>query len=440
MQQPDRQTQAGLKQFRINDLSLLLLSTAIQLVVGLLFGHIYDMRIFMATGYLVGTGQNPYIPQDLSSVFHNPTFQAITTVGYPPPWPLMLGVIYRVVYAVVPNFLVYNLAIKLPIIAANIALAWLVAVVLKRLGAQSSTARKAWIFMLFNPFLLYASTAWGQFDSIVALLCLGALLVLDQGKVKRSAVLLALAIAFKPTPLALIPIAFFYLKDKPFRQTLSYYGVLFISSLLFWVAPFYIFGWDPAPILQNWNGQFAVGGGVSFMAFLELVNDSYQLTGVWSLAGSLWVPAVAVAAWLLRPNIVGFRDLLIKSTALIMVFFLTRTWLSEPNIILILPLALILTSMGDLDRRSLAAIWVVPLIFSFFNTATAQMFFPSMPGVMDQMLKLGENYRTLRLVAKVLVVIPWEIAGWWIVFRCIGTLPAPAKTTTDLNAVEAKKN
>src|SRR5512143_3871702 len=95
---------------------LLALSIMVQILLGLYFGHVYDMRIFMATGYLVGTGQNPYIPQDLSAVFHNPTFQAITTVGYPPPWPLVLGGIYRVVYSIAPNLLVYNGVIKLPLI------------------------------------------------------------------------------------------------------------------------------------------------------------------------------------------------------------------------------------------------------------------------------------------------------------------------------------
>ena len=67
------------------DRLLLASSIIIQIILALFFGHAYDMRIFMATGYLVGTGQNPYIAQDLSAIFHNSTFQGITTFGYPPP-------------------------------------------------------------------------------------------------------------------------------------------------------------------------------------------------------------------------------------------------------------------------------------------------------------------------------------------------------------------
>ena len=54
-------TAATWKRFATQDLSILLLSIVIQLSLALLFGHFYDMRIFMATGYLVGTGQNPYV-------------------------------------------------------------------------------------------------------------------------------------------------------------------------------------------------------------------------------------------------------------------------------------------------------------------------------------------------------------------------------------------
>lgn len=121
------------KRFATQDLFILLLSIVVQLSLALLFGHAYDMRIFMATGYLVGTGQNPYVAQDLTAVFQNSSFQGMTSVGYPPPWPLVLGIIYHSVYALIPNLIVYNITIKIPIIMANIGLAYLVAGILKNL-------------------------------------------------------------------------------------------------------------------------------------------------------------------------------------------------------------------------------------------------------------------------------------------------------------------
>ncbi len=373
----------------------------------------------MATGYLVGTGQNPHIAQNLSAVFHNSSFQGMPTVGYPPPWSLLLGLVYLVSYKLIPNLLLYNLAIKIPIIAGNISLAYLVANILRKLGADEKVARKARVFLLFNPFLLYATSAWGQFDSIVALLSLLALLHFSEGKLTSSAILLALAFSFKPTALPLVPAVFIYLRRRSLPRVFQYFSIFSLCTFLFVVGPFIILHWDPTPILQHWNGHFVEGGGMSFMTFLELTQNSYQLPGLWWLVGMLWVPALGIAAFALKPRGEGLLDLLAKSTAMIIVFFLSRSWLSEPNIILVLPFVLILTSMGALDRRALTAVWVLPLVFGFFNTSMFQFLFPSMPALMDRILQLSDFFRTARLVSRTIVVIPWLIVGGWIVSHCL---------------------
>jgi len=398
---------------------LLVSSILLQVLLALFFGHAYDMRIFMASGYLVGTGQNPYIAQNLGVVFQNSTFQGITSFGYPPPWALILGLIYLVTYRVIPNLLLYNLAIKLPIIAANICLAYLVAQVLERSGVQEKTSRKAWIFMLFNPFLLVSSSAWGQFDSVVALLSLLSLLLLSQGKLTRAVVLLALAVSCKPIALPLIPVVFVYLAGRSTKCTLQYFAIFGANMVLFCVIPFVLFGWSPAVIIQNWNFHFSVGGGLSFMTFLETLKHSYQLTDIWRIMGWLWVPALGIATYALKPGINGSLDLLKKSSALILVFFLCRAWVSEPNIILILPLILILTRMNELKPLSLVAVWVLPLIYSFFNTSLDQLFFPSLPVTMEALLKFAGENNPARFAIRTVVVIVWLAAGWWIVYSCL---------------------
>jgi hypothetical protein len=411
------------KQISINDWPLLFLSIACQLILGLLFGHIYDMRIFMATGYLVGTGQNPYVPQDLSAVFHNNTFQGITTFGYPPPWSLVLGLIYLCTYQIVPSFLFYNLAIKLPIIAANICLAYLVVYILNKFGVQEKISRRAWIFLLFNPFLLCASSAWGQFDSVVALLSLLSLFLLWQGKLIIPAILLGLAVSLKPTALPLAAVAFVYLAGLSVRRVLQFFAGFTLSLILFCVTPFILFGWNPSVILQHWNAHFTVGGGLSFMTFLEYTKWTYQLPGQWWFLGWLWIPALGFATYAIRSGMNGFEDLLKKSLVAILVFYLCRTWLSEPNIILILPLVLILTSMNELDRFSLLAIWVIPLIFSLFNMSIAQLFFPSMPGLMDGFIRFGSEFANARYDIRTFIVVIWLVTGWWIVLGCFRRVP-----------------
>lgn len=390
-------------------------SIVFQLIVGTLLGHIYDQRIFMSTGYLVGTGHGPYAPLDLTAVFQNPYFQNYTTIGYPPPWPLMTGLIYRLTYAIFPNFLLYNLALKIPIILSNIGLAFLTANVVQRLTQDSWKSHRAWRFMLINPLLIYTTAAWGQMDSVVALLSLAALVLLDAGQVNVSAILLALAITTKPTalPLALIP--FFFLKMQSWRLVGRYYAILLSGILFISIAPFWIFGWDPSPILQHWNAHFTVGGGMSYLAFIEPLRGNYQLDGWWWSLGLLWLPALARTGFQLRRGIQGLPDLLSKSTAVILVFFLTRSWLSEQNIILVLPFVLILTVALGMDQRMLTAIWLLPLVFSVFNTAPAQLLFPTFPAVMEKLLRMADQVREVRLIAKVVIVIPWLVVGWRLV-------------------------
>jgi len=144
--------------------------------------------------------------------------------------------------------------------------------------------------------------------------------------------------------------------------------------------------------------------------------------------GWLWVPALGIATYALKPGIKGLKDLLKKSVALVLVFYLCRAWVSETNVNLILPLVLILTSINELDRRALAALWVVPLIFSFINTSVAQLFFPSMAGLMEKFLKFAVELSFARYAIRTVIVVVWLIAGWWIVSRCFKRVQVSSET------------
>jgi hypothetical protein len=403
-------------------------SILLQVVLALFLGHAYDIRIFMSTGYLVGTGQNPYIAQDLGAVFHDAGFQGITTLGYFPPWALVLGSIYLLTYHFVPNFLLYNLAIKLPVIAANICLAFLVQSILGRMGITEKIARRSWIFLLFNPFLLLMSSAWGQFDSIVALLSLLSLLLISEGKLAAPAVLLALAISLKPIALPLIPVIFVFLAGRSIKQTLFYFAVFGAAVVLFCAAPFPLFGWSAAPILQHWDFHFTVGGGLSFMTFLEYTKWSYALPGSSWFLGWLWVPALGIATYIIKGRVKDFNDLVKTSASLVLVFYLCRAWVAETNVVLLLPLILILVSAKELNRISLSAVWALPLLFSLFNTSLFQLLFPGLPGLMNGLLKLAGDFEVARYVLRTLVVIAWLVSGWWIAITFLKKGPMKPET------------
>ncbi|MRR31457.1 DUF2029 domain-containing protein, partial [bacterium] len=397
---------------------LLIVSLTLQLVLGVLFGHAYDMKISMATGYLVAHGQNPYIARDLSQFFHNSAFQNLTSSGYPPPWALVLGAVYLVSYGLIPNLLLYNLASKLPIIAANVYLAFLTADFLSKRGVPEKTIRWAWAALLFNPLLLITTTAWGQFDSIVALLILLSLVNLGTGRQGSAAVLLALAIAFKPITLPILLASSLYLLQSPIRTRLRYFLVFGCSLLALCVVPFIIFQWNPTIILQHWNAHFTVGGGMSFMTYLELMRNSYAIPGRWWLPGFAWVPALLGAAVLFRNRAANLVNLIKTSLALTMVFFLTRAWVAEPNIVILLPLILILVALDEFRRWTWTVIWVIPLVFAVLNTSLFQLLFPVFPGLLQQALTFSSLNKPLLLQARIDVTIVWLLAGMLIVVYC----------------------
>jgi hypothetical protein len=158
---------------------------------------------------------------------------------------------------------------------------------------------------------------------------------------------------------------------------------------------------------------------MSLTTLYELTADTYVLPGSWWLLGVVWLPAIIIGTLLLPRGELGFVALLKNSLALTLIFFLTRTWLSEQNLALILPMVLILTCIDELPRLAFYATWVLPMIFTVFNTTPAQLLFPIRPDLMSFLLRSADIFRTQRLWARMLVVIPWQAAGWWMVTRCL---------------------
>jgi Glycosyltransferase family 87 len=419
------------------DRAVLLLSVALQLALGLVFGHDFDTRGFMAAGYLVGTGGNPYAASDLSAVFHHVRFDKLGPAGYPPPWLLALGLLYLISYAVIPNLLLYNLVLKLPVIAANVGLAYLVAAILKELGASPAVARRAWILMLFNPVLLYFGAAWGQIDAIAAALAIWALTLLWARRTTASAALMALSICVKPIALPVAPMSLSYLWWRGPWHALRYAGVLAVTGIGLYVMPFILLEWDPSSVLHRWNGHFTLTGGLALSTAFRLWRDPLELPGWWWLVGLAWIPALAAAMLALRRGDGGLEDLLKKTTGLVLVYFLTRARLAEPDLVLLVPLVLVLTGTGALPRWTFLAVCVIPLAFSVVNHSPLDLLFPAFPGTMESSLRWVDQYEETALVLKAALAVAWQVTGWWMVVTCLRRAPSQATLRAPDEALEA---
>ena len=82
---------------------------------------------------------------------------------------------------------------------------------------------------------------------------------LNAGKIKSSALLLALAISFKPTALPILPVALVYLLGRSRRQAVVYSSAFMAGVALFCLAPIYGIGLGSHPNLSRLERPFYRG-------------------------------------------------------------------------------------------------------------------------------------------------------------------------------------
>ena len=389
------------------ELAIVLTSVLIQMFLGFFLGHYFDQRVFMATGYVVGSGSDPYKPIELVHVFENPLLNGfVPTIGYPPPWPLVLGLIYRVSYGVVQNVFIYNFATKIPIIMANIALAYLVRKILLNLHSNKKKAEDAWLFLLFNPFIILTTAAWGQIDSFAALLCISSLYLVTKGRIKESAFLLAISIAVKPVALALVPLPLLLSGRLVSRKNLLFLVVLAAVFFLFVLIPFAVLDWSIPLSSNNFTNRFGMAGGLTVFSLAEIIQGSPIIPSSLWLLGFLWVPALFIGYYFVYRNPpCSMGDIVTKSIGLVLVFFLMRSWLSEPNLNLLLPFMLIAVGLGKMEKRVFHLFWIIPLVFLIINFAFPQLFFLIYPSVLDALAQFDLQFGITRLVARFFVAV-----------------------------------
>jgi hypothetical protein len=419
-----------LKKFRNEDLPLVLLSILLQASFAIFLGHYYDQRVFMTTGYLLGSGLDPYQQYEIVGVFHHPLLQGlIPGFGYPPPWAFVLGLVFQLSYNIVPNLILYNFATKIPVIIANIGLAFLVRHIILEFSASKKKARFAFLFFLFNPFTLLTTSAWGQFDTVAVLLCVASLYFLSRGRNRWCALTLALAFSVKPIVLPLLGLPLFYSKERKWQTNLEYLAILIGAVLIFLVLPILVMRWQPLLFPDEWNAHFKTAGGLSLFAIIELFNNMQSLPQSLEVLGFLWVPALLISYYRIYRNPPNSQtDLIRKSIFLVLVFFLTRSWLSEPNLNLLLPLMLFSIGAEKATFRNFHFMWVVPLIFMFFNYSIPQLFFIPYPNIVLELASLDSQILTMRLIGKFLVIVFWQIFSWIYLLKIIH-----GKTSKDFN-------
>jgi hypothetical protein len=347
-------------------------------------------------------------------------------IGYPPLWPLLLGVIYRLTYNVTPNIFLYNFAVKIPVIVSNIALAYATKTVMQNLKMPKKRIQAAWLVLLFNPFTLLTTAAWGEFDTLIALLCIASLYFLTKGKVIKSSILLSLSIVLKPIALPLIGLPILFSTSQNRRKNLLYITISSIVVVTLWFLLFNLLGWVVPSSPGQITSYFKMSGSMTLFSLVEVIQNTAVLPAGLEFLGYIWIPALLAGYYIVYRNPPkSMPELAEKAVVLLLIFFLTRTWLSEPNINLIIALALIATVSMKLNFRNFGFLLVVPLVFMFLNTSIPQLFFLVSPSVISNIAQLDQSIRLWRLTAKFIVVLVWQVFAWRLVIKLLSNKPNP---------------
>ena len=398
------------------------ISIIVQCLLGLFLGHHYDMGIFFTVGHGVSHGVSPYGIFPSREIFKNPAFlEQLPGIGYPPPWALYLGLVYLVLYNSTRSIFAYNLGIKLPSILSNVILAFLVERMAVQEGAVRKYSDKIFYFFLFNPFMIYVSAVWGQFDSFNILVTVLALNEVYSRRIKRSSVLLALSASLKILPFILFPLFVMFVKRNcSLRSSLEFIMTCAVSIAAFSYLPFVVFGWNPEIVFDNLGYHFNRAGGFTLFNIVELLYDQAVLPQGLELLGFVWILALVLGYYILcRTSLNKRMDLVRWSSSLSFILLLTRSWVSEQNVVMLLPLVMLVTVVNFGGWRTNDLIWVNAFVFAFLNTSPFQMFFLVSPEPLAFMMKLDQSFRALRLSLRFISVLPWQALGRSYVLRTL---------------------
>jgi hypothetical protein len=169
-----------------------------------------------------------------------------------------------------------------------------------------------------------------------------------------------------------------------------------------------------------------MSGGMTLFSLVEVIQNTAVLPAGLEFLGYIWIPALLAGYYIVYRNPPkSMPELAKKAVVLLLIFFLTRTWLSEPNINLIIALALLATVSMDLNFRNFGFLLVVPLVFMFLNTSMPQLFFLVSPSVISNLSQLDQSIRLWRLIAKFIVVLVWQVFAWRLVIKLLSNKPNP---------------
>ncbi len=266
------------------------------------------------------------------------------------------------------------LLLKLPAIAADIGLAWLVTRMLSGRGTRLRLGAAALI--VFNPALWYLSAIWGQTDSVYVLFAVAAIWALSRSEVRRSWVAYGVATAAKVQPLLLAPVMVIGSLRAGRPRELAMGILLWAGVVVALLLPWLIGGGTLTYLGKLWGVTSRLDDSATNLWYLLRLGDTSGLATVDGAAFGLPFPVSAIGYGMLAAVVVVVGGALwwrgravglaLPATILAMAPYLVLAGMRERYLLLALPLALLVAARWE-DVTPVRGAWLC-----YFGLVSAQ--------------------------------------------------------------------
>ncbi len=198
----------------------------------------------------------------------------------------------------------YVVAIKLPAIAADVGITWLIFHSLLESGRRRATAMTFALLYALNPVSVLVTAYHGQFEAVTLLLMVTSWYFWRFGRrYQGSAVALGFAILNKTWPVVMLPVVWLRLRDT--RSRILYPLLALGIPVLFVALYLLIFSADPEPMLRRALTHRGVPGYWGLSSILAPLGQSSPLAQsafdmLSSLRNWILVAAIGLTLWWTR--------------------------------------------------------------------------------------------------------------------------------------------
>ncbi|MDJ0269832.1 MAG: glycosyltransferase 87 family protein [Aigarchaeota archaeon] len=364
----------------------------IRLALAPFFGHAWDMYIWIVSGELVvNEGVNIYQLKDLTDFPWG--FYA-----YPPAWLYWLS-LAAWLNTFFNNLNIYVMIIKLPIILADVAIAFILYRISRILSLPERWSRLAPLIWLLNPVTIFITAVWGMFDSLAVLTTMAALYYALIGRERRTGILLGLGTAIKLYPaLLIIPVSAYLLKVKKAKPARVFYDITLLATItgVALSLPYLI---DPLSFISKLLYHFRNVGQFTYWTGISIIMNPIFIT---IISNTAFVALFIIALTkMLRLNTNNSMKLINLITISLLVFLSVSSKVNVQYTLWVLPfLLLIMPTMNSREARINFYLLIVAAIM--FITAT--ILIPGMYSLSNLgTLSLGYEQQTSGFIGPLLI-------------------------------------